>query len=100
MNTSVPAPALTVSDAVAKTTPAPTRTKLLAGQIHFQIPVAEVTGSDYIEFNRQGLRIRKVKDVHYGRKHQYISFEPLPSVTVFKKRKIHPREVLRAWRKQ
>lgn len=67
------------------------------GKPHQLIHVDEVAPGDYIDFCREGLRTRKVKEVYRGRKKQFISFEPVP-YNEFKKLQVHPKEVIRVWR--
>jgi hypothetical protein len=70
----------------------------LGGFWHREISVEEVQPGDWVEFNRQGYRIRRVQGVHVGRKHRYIRFRP-GKVPVFKNRTLKFEEVRRVWRK-
>jgi len=75
-------------------------TTQLRGRWHYQVNKEEVQSGDYIEFDRQGLRTRKVLTVKRTRKGAVVvSFEPLAHITVFKKRKVDLREVRRVWRR-
>lgn len=66
---------------------------------HYVVSVDEVMPGDYVEFESSGHRIRRVKKVHRGRKHEYVRVEPLPNITVLKNRKIELRSVHKVWRR-
>lgn len=72
--------------------------KLLAGHWYIQVPAEQVQSGDWIEFFRQGYRVRQVQEVHLGRKHRYIRLKPA-SVPTSKNRTLKLEEVVRAWRR-
>jgi hypothetical protein len=57
-----------------------------------------VQDGDYIEFHRNGHRIRQAQHVHRGRKHNYVRFAAF-EVETFKNRTVGFAELTRVWRK-
>lgn len=73
---------------------------LIGGVPHEEVSKDDIQPGDYIEFELEGRRCRRVKDVHLGRKRRYIQFEPFEKVRDFKCTKIDPCLVVRVWRKK
>ena len=73
--------------------------RIYGAQLCLQISNEDVERGDYIEFYRRGQRCRRVKDVHRGRKHNYVQFEPC-LVNPFKNQKINLKDIRSVWRPQ
>lgn len=67
------------------------------GRWHEQVSVESVQPGDYIEFFRQGYRVRKVRLVNLGRRHRYVRFEPM-KVETFKSYVVNLDEIQGVWR--
>lgn len=71
--------------------------RIMAGEIHHDIPAAALAVGDWVEFWEDGCRIGKVIDVHNGRKHKYILLQrPLDQRT---KLRMGDSAIKRVWRK-
>jgi hypothetical protein len=73
--------------------------RIFGGQFCVSVSIEVVREGDYIMFNRQGTRVRRVKSVHRGRKHNYAQFEPCRA-NPFKSQRINLRDVQSVWRPQ
>ncbi len=72
--------------------------KVCDGKFCTEVPIDDIQQGDYIQFYRQGTRCRCVKDVHRGRKHNYVKFVPFKS-TPFKNQRINLKDIQSVWRK-
>ena len=68
------------------------------GRWHDQVSTESVQPGDYIEFYRQGYRVRKVRLVNLGHKHRFIRFEPM-KVEAFKSYVVNLDEIQAVWRR-
>lgn len=73
--------------------------RIFDAQFCLQIPIDHLESGDYIEFYRQGMRCRRVKSVHKGRKHNYVQFYPCRACP-FKNQRINLKDIDKAWRPQ
>lgn len=73
--------------------------RIFAGNFCLKVPTDEVLAGDFIEFYRQGMRVRQVKSVHRGRKHNYVQFHP-SKYNAFKSQKINIKDIKSVWRIQ
>lgn len=71
--------------------------KIFGGKFCVQVPLEAIQPGDYIEFYRQGTRCRLVKDVHRGRKHNYVQIEP-GRYNVFKDQRVKFESISAVWR--
>jgi hypothetical protein len=76
---------------------AATEMKLIGGRPHRRIELAELAAGDYITFYKDGVRLRRVREVVIGRKRKTVKFDPA-KVAVFKTQTCKLEEVLSAWR--
>lgn len=72
-------------------------TKVFAGVAHRRVGVVEVQVGDYIEFYKDGVRVRRVREVLIGRKRRLVKFEPI-SVPVFRTQTCLLDDIIAAWR--
>lgn len=72
-------------------------TKVFAGVPHRRIGVAELQIGDYIEFYKDGVRARRVREVIIGRKRRLVKFDPI-SVPVFRTQTCLLDDIISAWR--
>lgn len=72
-------------------------TKVFGGVPHRRIGIAELQAGDYIEFYKDGVRVRRVREVIMGRKRRLVKFDPL-SVPVFKTQTCLLDDIVAAWR--
>lgn len=72
-------------------------TKVFAGVTHRRVGVVEVQVGDYIEFYKDGVRARRVREVLIGRKRRLVKFDPI-SVPVFKTQTCLLDDIIAAWR--
>ncbi len=72
-------------------------TKVFGGVPHKLIDVADVQIGDYIEFYKEGVRVRRVREVIIGRKRRLVKFDPI-SVPCFKTQTCLLDDIISAWR--
>lgn len=72
-------------------------TKVFGGVPHRRVGVAELQAGDYIEFYKDGMRTRRVREVIVGRKRRLVKFEPL-ATPVFKTQTCLLDDIIAAWR--
>ena len=71
--------------------------KVFGGRLCTRVPLEDIQPGDYIEFYRQGSRCRLVRDVHRGRKHNYVQIEP-GKYNVFKDQRVKFESITAVWR--
>lgn len=73
--------------------------KVFEGKFCVQVSIEDMREGDYIEFYRQGFRVRRVKEVHRGRKHSFVQYEP-SKYNEFKKQQVSLKDIKAVWRPQ
>ena len=71
--------------------------KVFGGRFCVQVPICTLAAGDFIEFYRDGMRVRRVVEVHRGRKHNYATFERLLA-NPFRSQKVNLKDIRSAWR--
>lgn len=72
-------------------------TKIFGGVPHKRIGAIDVQIGDYIEFYKDGMRVRRVREVIIGRKRRLVKFDPA-AVPVFKTQTCLLDDIVSAWR--
>jgi len=73
--------------------------RIFGGQFCMRVPTEYVCPGDYIEFYRQGMRVRQVRTVHRGRKHKFVQFVP-SKYNAFRSQKVKLQDIKGVWRIQ